>query len=104
MKGIATETIGKMLLVVIVVAVVVVLLYLYVLGPALPESTCKAMMTSWCANCELTRDAQGKYSGGPKMSDKLKECLEKYKFASTHENCENAENDCKGFVPQKTTT
>lgn len=103
MKGIATETIAKMLIVVIVVAIVVVILYLYVVHSSLGEAVCRGLMTTWCGSCEMTK-TDSTYSGGSAMSPKLLECIGKYQFASPHEtNCEGAENDCKGFIPQKTT-
>lgn len=104
MKGIATDTIAKMLLVVIVVAIVVVLLYIYVLQSPLPETICRGLMTQWCGSCEMTKNEGGIYIGGPGMSTRLQKCIDDYGFASKHENCEelNNKNDCRGFIPQKT--
>jgi Ni/Fe-hydrogenase subunit HybB-like protein len=99
----ATETIGKILLVVIVVAIVVVLLYIYVLQSPLSETVCRGLMTQWCVSCEMTKTAQGKYSGGQKMIDKLQKCIDEYKFVTISDKtkCDGAETACSGFVPQK---
>jgi hypothetical protein len=102
MKGIATETIAKMLIVVIVVAIVVVILYLYVVHSSLGEAVCRGLMTTWCGSCEMTK-TDSTYSGGSKMSDRLKKCIDDYGFATKRDSCVDAENDCKGFIPQKTT-
>lgn len=102
MKGIATDTIAKMLLVVIVVAIVVVLLYIYVLQSPLPETICRGLMTQWCGSCEMTKNEGGTYTGGPDMSTRLKKCIDDYKFTNPHTKCDGAERDCSGFIPQKT--
>jgi hypothetical protein len=105
MKGIATETIAKMLIVVIVVAIVVVILYLYVVHSSLGEAVCRGLMTTWCGSCEMAKNEDGTYSrNSNQMSERLEKCIDDYKFASTHDVCDDsAQNDCKGFIPQKTT-
>jgi uncharacterized membrane protein YiaA len=98
-KGIATETIAKMLLVIIVVGIVVYIIYKYVLHSPLDEQGCAAMMSAWCGNCELTK-TNAKYSGGPNMTQKLWDCISNHKLGVTaHKFCDNAETDCKGFLP-----
>lgn len=99
MKGIATETIAKMFIVIIVVAIVVYIIYRYVLQSPLGEQECRAMMSTWCANCKLT-EKDGTYSGGPSMGTKLKECVTKYGLAAPQNDCNNAKTVCKGYLPQ----
>jgi len=100
MKGIATETIAKMLIVIIVVGIVVYLIYRYVLNSALGETACRGLMSTWCANCEMSKSGDT-YEFGSSMSTKLQECITKYSFASFHSSCAdlNTNNDCKGFIP-----
>ena len=102
MKGIATETIAKMLIVIIVVAIVVYIIYRYVVQSPLGEQECRAMMSTWCANCKLSEKEDGS-SAGSGMSTKLKECVPKYGIATQQDDCNNAfkgETVCNGYIPQ----
>lgn len=99
MKGIATETIAKLLIVIIVVAIVVYIIYRYVVNSPLSELECRTMMSTWCANCKLS-EKDGTYSGGSRMGDKLGQCVTKYSLADEQENCNNAATVCKGYLPQ----
>jgi len=99
-KGIATETIAKMLLVIIVVAIIVFIIYKYVWNSPLSDQACAAMMSAWCGNCELTKTSSGDYSGGPKMNPKLQDCITNGKLTVTaRDNCNGAKDDCKGYLP-----
>lgn len=99
MKGIATETIAKMLIVVIVVAIVVYIIYRYVLNSPLGEQECRAMMSTWCANCKF-----GSWQGSD-MNEKLQECAGTYGFFISKVCNENAKSgQCKGFLPSTETT
>jgi len=91
-KGLATETIAKLLILLFVVGIVVYIIYRYVLNSPLGEQECRARMTTWCANCEFT-----KWQGGGSMGEKLENCaITVYKFA-TKNTCDQTE--CAGFLP-----
>ena len=95
MKGYAVSTVIKILACVIALVIVVFLIYKYVLSPMMPEQACAAEMTSWCTRCKIAN-----FKGGPPMSDKLKECINKGYINSTiRKDCTHAENDCKGYLP-----
>jgi len=101
-KGMATETIAKMLIVIFVVGIVVYIIYKYVLHSPLDEQGCAAMMTAWCGNCEMAKPSGSTvYSGGPEMSSKLQECIKSKKLnVQLHTaNCGGADTDCKSYLP-----
>ena len=96
MKGYAVSTVIKILACVIALVIVVFLIYKYVLSPSLPEETCAAEMTSWCTRCKIAN-----FEGGPPMSDKLEECINKgyIKSDKIYDDCSDAQEVCKGYLP-----
>jgi hypothetical protein len=95
-KGIAVETLMKLLIYMIAAGVVIFLIYRYVLGSGLSERGCATRMTAWCVQCQIAE-----FAGGPPMDDKLKECIDKNYLPgiSKRDNCKGAEKDCEGFLP-----
>ena len=101
MKGIATETIAKMLLVLIVVAIMVFLIIRYVLKSGLSERECAARMTAWCGQCQIANKGSDTWdSEGVEMGEGLGECANNYwHIGSETTNCKGFEGNCKAFLP-----
>jgi len=99
-KGIATETIVKLLICLICLAILTFLIYKYVLNSGLDERTCAARMAAWCGQCQIA-----KFTGGSGMDSKLIECIDKnlLKVSRNPNDCGGSggtgETDCKGFLP-----
>lgn len=98
-KGIATETLVKLLICLLVLAILTYLIYRYVLHPGLDPQTCAARMTAWCTHCEIAG-----FSDGPGMGDELKECIDDKKYlpgVTSRNSCggEEGRKDCEGYLP-----
>jgi hypothetical protein len=95
-KGIATETIIKIMLGLIAIVIIVYLLYRYVLKSPISETECKTRFTAWCANCQIVV-----FSGGPEPDVGLKQCIKKYTTLNLDSvtSCNSHEGDCKGYLP-----
>ena len=95
-KGIATETIVKLMICLIALGILTFLLYKYVLSSELDCRACATKMTAWCTQCQIAE-----WSGGKAMDDKLNECRpECLTGVSEHGDCEGtAKDDCSGFLP-----
>jgi len=94
-KGIATETIVKLMICLVVMGIVIFLIYKYVLGSGLSERECAARMTAWCVQCQIAN-----WAGGTRMGKDLGECALKYwGFGREDQLCNNFENNCKAFIP-----
>jgi hypothetical protein len=95
-KGIATETIIKIMLGLIAIVIIVYLLYRYVLKSPIAPEECKTRFTAWCANCKIVS-----FSGGPEPDKGLKECANRYNMPdiSGAMDCTGHEDLCKGYLP-----
>lgn len=93
-KGYATSTVIKLLACMIALVIVVYLIYRYVLHSEIGKQECGAKMIAWCAGCQLAG-----WAGGPGMNEALKECAEDHFLIKNNECNNQAENDCKAFLP-----
>jgi len=95
-KGIATETIIKIMLGLIVVAIILYLIYKFVLKSPIGSEECKARLVSWCTSCKIAN-----YDAVLDMSNELQDCLDKYKFVHVHSTCKdlNVPDECKPYLP-----
>ncbi len=92
-KGIAIQTVLLLLVGILVVGVLVYALYSSTSNSPMSEYECRGKMISWCTGC-----SNAGWTGGTAMSDKLKECAQKYWSIAGHADC-NAKQDCSAFIP-----
>jgi hypothetical protein len=99
-KGIATETIVKVMLCIIAILIVTYLVYRYVLKSAISEQECKTRFTAWCTNCRLSTPGCAPFAGGPEPDKGLKECANRYNIAdlSSASSCVGFDSQCKGYL------
>jgi hypothetical protein len=95
-KGIATETIIKIMLGLIVVAIILYLIYKFVLKSPIAPEECKARLTSWCTSCKISN-----FLAVLDMSSDLQDCVVKYTLSSVHHTCKdvNVPTECKPYLP-----
>ena len=97
-KGIATETIIKIMLGLIVVAIILYLIYKFVLKSPISPEECKARLVSWCTSCKISN-----FKADPfEMSEDLKTCIDNHKpIPSPHDTCTDAtvQDECKPYLP-----
>jgi hypothetical protein len=95
-KGIATETIIKIMLGLIVVAIILYLIYKFVLKSPIAPEECKSRLVSWCTSCKISN-----FGADIVMSSDLQDCLDKYKFVSVHLTCRdlNVAKECTPYLP-----
>jgi hypothetical protein len=73
-KGIAVQTILLLLVGILTVGVIIYAVYTLTSGSTMSELQCRGLIISWCTSCSNL----GYPAGGPGMSDKLKDCAQKY--------------------------
>ena len=101
-KGIAVETLVKLMICIIALTILTYLIYRYVLQSGLGERECAARMTAWCVQCKMANSGEeGAWSGGVDMDTELRDCVNEYfnLGAADPQDCTGFESNCRSFLP-----